>query len=118
MKLKTIKEEQERDNALYFVEDGEPGFSPEHNKFVIENSIKKYRANRRRKAKEYVEAIQERSDAVATYIKSRIAEGNTPVEKYFGKTMMAYLRGEKIMNVLKQKSSLFGKERKIYVTGN
>jgi hypothetical protein len=118
IKLKTIKEEQQRDQALYFVEEGDPGFNPAHNKFVIENTIKKYNAARNKKAKLYNEAIRERADAVATYIKSRVAEGGTPVEKYFGKKWMSYLRGEKIMEVLKQKTLVNGQKKQMYLTGN
>jgi hypothetical protein len=115
---KIISEEQKRDNALYFVEDGEPGFNPDYNKFVIENTIKKHNLVMKRRQKAYEEAIRERSDAVATYLKSRVSEGSTPVEKYFGKKWMSYLRGEKIMNVLKKNSFLGGKERKLYIPGN
>jgi hypothetical protein len=118
MKPKTIIDEQKRDHALYFIEDGEEGFSPEHNKFVIENTMKKYEANRKKKAKEHVEAIRERADAVATYFKSRMAEGNTPVEKYFGKRNLAYLRGEKILQKLKSNTLLGKKNRQIYLPGD
>jgi len=115
-----IKEEQKRDIALYFVEKGEAGFSPERNKAVIERTIKKSNLLRKKKALQYRENVQERADAVATYIKSRIAEGNTPVEKYFGKRWMAYLRGQKILNILKSKykpkhKKVAAVERKIYL---
>ncbi len=105
---KDIKEEQRRDHALYFIEDGEEGFSPEHNKFVVENTMKKYAEKRKRKQKEYVESIRERADAVATYLKSRAAESNRPVEAYFSKRELAYLRGERIVKKLKQ-NNLLGK---------
>ena len=91
--LKTIEEEQERDRALYFVEDGEKGFSPEYNNMVIKRTMEKAKKMRLKKQKEYDEAIGERADAVATYLKSRVAEGNSPIEKYFGKKTMAQLRG-------------------------
>lgn len=95
-------DEQARDHALYFVEDGEPEFSPARNKFIIENTIKKYEALRRKKRRMYVDSVRERADAVATYLKSRVAEGNTPVEKYFGKRWMAHLRGQQILNTVKR----------------
>ena len=116
--LKTVEEEQKRDHALYFVEDGEPGFSPEHNKFVIENTIKKTEAMKKRKKKEYEEALGERSDAVVTYLRSRFAEGSTPIEKYFGKQWMAKLRGEKIAQVLQQSRIINGQKRKLYLPGD
>ena len=112
--LKDIKEEQQRDQALYFVEDGEEGFNPDHNKFVIAETIRKTQENRKKKHKEYIEAIRERSDAVATYLKSRYAEGNTPVEKYFGKKELAHLQGQKIMTRIQNKS-LLGRKTKVYL---
>jgi len=116
--LKTVKEEQQRDTALYFVEDGEAGFSPEYNKMVIERTIRKSELLRQRRAKLYEESVRERADAVATYIKSSAAETQKPVEAYFGKKWMAYLRGEKIVQQLKQRSMLGGKSRKLYIPGN
>jgi hypothetical protein len=65
--------------------------------------------------KEYRDQIAERSDAVATYLTSRIAEGNTPIEKYFGKKMMSHLRGEKILQILKGFYTIGGKKRKLYL---
>jgi proline dehydrogenase len=111
-----IKDEQQRDHALYFVEDGEEGFNPEYNKMVIERTIKKTQANRKKKQHDYVDALQERTDAVATYLKSRSAESNRPVESYFSKRELAYLRGEKIMQ--KVKGSLLGRQRELYIPGN
>lgn len=93
---KKIQEEQKRDVALYFVEDGEAGFNPAWNKAVIERTIKKSEALRRKKAKQYIENVRERADAVATYLKSRAAEGSTPIEKYFGRQYFSYLAGRKI----------------------
>lgn len=115
--MKKITDEQKRDHALFFVEDGEEGFSPEHNKFVIENTIKKYKAKRKRQQKDYVESVRERSDAVATYLKSSAAETDKPVESYFGKKWMAYLRGEKILEKLKS-NRLLGQKRNLYLPGN
>jgi hypothetical protein len=105
-----ITTEEKRDHALYFVEDGEQGFSPERNRATIEASIAKYEANRLKKQTTYVEEIRYRADAVATYLKSRWAEGSTPIEKYFGKSELAKLRGERIMNTIRNKSG-----RKIYL---
>jgi len=113
---KDIKEEQSRDRAIYFVEDGEEGFNPEYNKMVIERTIKKTQENRKKKHNAYIEALRERTDAVATYLKSRAAESNTPVERYFSKRELAYLRGEKIAQ--KIKSNLFGKKKDLYIPGN
>jgi membrane protein involved in colicin uptake len=113
---KDIKEEQKRDEALYFVEDGEAGFNPEYNKMVIERTIKKAQENRKKKHKEYVESLRERSDAVATYLKSRKAESNRPVEEYFTKRELAHLRGEHIVQKLKN-TSFLGQKRDLYIPG-
>ena len=114
---KDIKEEQKRDQALYFIEDGEEGFSPDYNKMIIERTMKKSYENRKKKQKEYLESIRERSDAVATYLKSRAADSNRPVEKYFSKRELAYLRGEKIVKTLQRKGFRGGK-RDLYLTGS
>ncbi len=114
---KDIKEEQKRDYAIYFVEDGEEGFNPEYNKMVIERTIKKAQENRKKKRKEYIEALRERSDAVATYLKSRAADSNRPVEAYFSKRELAYLRGERIVRKLKQNSLLGKQGRELYIPG-
>lgn len=123
-KDKNIKiiEEQKRDHAIYFVEEGEPGFSPERNKQIIENTIKKTDAIRAKKMRQYRENVQERADAVATYLKSRVAEGNTPIEKYFGKKWMSHLRGQKILQILKSKyqpkhKRVYPGSRQIYLPG-
>ncbi len=115
--LNSIEEEQKRDHAVYFVEKGEEGFSPEYNKMVIEKTIQKTQANRKKKQKEYIESLRERSDAVATYLKSRAADSNRPVEAYFSKRELAHLRGEKIVEKLQNKSFL-GKKRDLYIPGN
>lgn len=111
-----ILEEQKRDFALYFVEDGDEGFSPEYNKHVIEKTIKKAEDLRKLKKKRYDETLRERSDAVATYLKSRVAEGNTPIEKYFGKREMANLRGQRILQEIEGR--LRGRRTKFHLPGD
>jgi hypothetical protein len=112
MEPKTIKEEQQRDHALYFVEDGEAGFSPEYNKMVIDRTIKKSLENRRKKRKAYVESIRERSDAVVTYLKHIDTGKSTPVERYFSREELARLRGQKILERVKSAN------RQLYIPGN
>lgn len=96
----TIAEEQKRDYDLFFVEAGDPDFSPERNKAIIERTIQKHEMNIARKNKIYEESIRERVDAVMTYANSPKAN-TTPVEKYFGKQILAQLRGEQIMRSMK-----------------
>ena len=96
-----ITENQKRDHALYFIEEGEDGFSPERNKKVVEDSLKKYEAARRNKIREFRSALGERTQALAFFFKSRFHASS--VEKYFGKRWLAYLRGQRIREVLQEK---------------
>jgi hypothetical protein len=109
----TLEEQQKRDHALYFLEAGDVGFSPERNKRMVEESIRKTNAERARRNRLYKDQVGERVDAVITYLNSRIAEGNTPIEKYFGKKMLAHLRGQQILETLKTK--IGGVERIVYI---
>lgn len=100
---KILTKEEKEDYRKFFVEKGEPGFSPERNKAIVEKTIKKMDMMRLKKRKEFAEGVRERADAVDTYLRSRIAQGSTPIEKYFGKKWLAHLRGQKILRVLKTK---------------
>ena len=77
--------------------DPDPGFDPNHNKQVIEESIRLNDRNRRLKSSDYKERLRSRSEAVAQYLKS-IDNGQTSsdVLKYFGRKEIARLRGEEI----------------------
>lgn len=82
------------------------GFSPEHNREVVENSIKKYEATRRKKLREHDEGVQERAKALAFYMRNKGMVISSPddMEKYFGKSYMNYLKGnimERIQDGLK-----------------
>lgn len=89
------------DHRRYFIEDGEDGFSPERNTYIIEETIKKYEATRKRKQKDFIDALSERSHAVASYLKSQAVQSSKPIEKYLGKRTLAYLRGEEIVSKLR-----------------
>jgi hypothetical protein len=91
---------QKEDYERFYVAEGDPDFSPARNKAIIEGTIKKYEAYRRKKDKEYVDSIRERADAVATYLKHVDQKSDTPVEKYFSKSELAYLRGQQIVERL------------------
>ena len=92
---------QQADRQRFFNTDPD-GFSPERNKFIIEETIRKYEATRVKKVTEVVDHYAERADAVVSFIKSvdagKGAQGN--LEKYFGKQMLAYLRGQQIRDKL------------------
>ena len=114
--MKEITENQKQDYALFYVEDGEEGFSPERNKAVIANSIKKYNAYKKKQVKKYHEELDERVHAVACFLRSKFLDSNNPniIERYFGKQYLAYLRGQKIRKVLQEK--YLG--RKVYLPGD
>lgn len=85
----------------FFVEGGDPGFSPEKNKYIINKTIKQHEANLKRKVKEYDEELGERADAVAQYLTHLSHSHNsTTVEKYFGKKNLAALQARKIQQKL------------------
>lgn len=100
-KTKVVRKDYEKFYAL----EPEPNFSPERNKRVIDGSIKKYEAKRRQEIKRFREGVGERSEMVASYLKSSAVESNKPIDKYLGKTIMARLRGEQIVDKLKMLSN-------------
>lgn len=74
-------------------------FDPEKNKQIIENSIKKYEAMRRKKMAEHSDGVEERAKALAFYMKHKGMVGSeSEMTKYFGKSYMEYLKG----NILKR----------------
>ena len=95
---------QKADYEKFYVLDPEPDFSPEHNKRVIENSIKRYDQKRKQAMDTFREGVGERSDMVASYLKSGAVDSNKPIDKYLGKTIMARLHGEEILDRLKMLS--------------
>ena len=85
----------------YMMVDPDPDFDPEHNKRVIEETIKENDARRRKNLKEHEEEIRERSAALAMYMKSLSQSGATSdMQKYFGRRELARLRGEEILTRL------------------
>lgn len=109
----SLEEQKKRDHALYYIEEPDSSFSPEHNAWVMKESIRRTNENRRLRTKEYNEKVGERVDAVVTYLRSRAAEGNTPIEQYFGKKQLAHLRGQQIIKTIRTKIN--GKMRTIHI---
>ena len=87
----------------FFKEKPEDGFSYERNQAIIDGTIKKYEAMRRKKYQQFREGLLERTDAIAQFLTSPKFT-STSAGKYFGKRWMAYLRGDtirqKLMNPL------------------
>lgn len=97
-----MTDNQKRDHQIYFVEGGDPGFSPERNQEVIEATIKKYEAMRKRKTRQFHEELDERVDAVASYLRHVAYGKSTPVEQYFGRKELARLQSRKIVGSLQE----------------
>ena len=79
----------------------DPDFSVARNRKIIEDSIKKYDKERDRKMKVFTDKLGERVEAVSTYLTGTggVSKSRT-VERYFGKTYLAHLRGEDLRNQL------------------
>lgn len=85
------------EDIQYFNSTPSTGFSPAKNKATIALTIKKYKAYKAKLEKNYQEGMNERTDAVAAYLK-HLTMKDTPVEQYFGKRELAHLQGRKIMS--------------------
>lgn len=82
----------------------DPDFSPEHNKHVIRNAIKKTQERMKKGRDEWVDKTRERVHAVASYL-MHANHKDTPIDKYFTKQYLAYLRGDDVRNMLMTKLS-------------
>ena len=104
--MKKLKSWEERDALDFFRKHNIPeavNFNPEHNQKVIDRTIKKNEAVRKKKRKEFKENLGEKIEAVAFYLKSRAVDSGTPIDKYVGKRWIAKLRGEEIRDILMSK---------------
>lgn len=102
------QEFQKQDLRKYFVEKGQPGFSPERNKWAVDEVIRKTDQMKAIRTKLYREKIRERADAVATFIRSKWVNSPNSVDKYFGKKWLAHLAGMKIRDRLMTYSGKIG----------
>lgn len=79
----------------FYVPVPDKDFSEARNNYLIEKTIKETEANHKKKTAERLEGFNERSDAIASYIKHLINKNDsTPIEKYMGERYLARLRGE------------------------
>lgn len=75
----------------------DPGFSPERNKAIVEQTIVQYEKMRAKKLKEVDDLYAERADAVLMYLKAIDSGKNvSTAERYFGRRELARLRGDEI----------------------
>lgn len=105
----TMTDNQKRDHALYYVEVPDNNFSPERNKAIVEETIRKHNAKINEKKHEYDDAYAERADATMTYLRSLIkGRSASQIHKYFSKSYLAYLRGEEIRKELLAHMKIYG----------
>jgi len=86
----------------FILDKPQAGFNPDRNRLVVEETIREYEQNRKRRQKNFDDALSERSHAVASYLKSKAVDSSKPIDKYLGKRWLAYLRGQDIVNRLMQ----------------
>ena len=97
----------------------EPGFSVEHNKRIIAQSIKDTEANYRRKGREKDEDYRERASAAASFIQNaQSGDGAQNVKGYFGKDYLSYLQGKKTIDRLMDRLQVVGRDGKIIRRAN
>lgn len=85
------------DFKKWYVDRPDSMFSPERNKKIIAETIEKSKKMAERKRRDWIEQLRERTDAVATYLKA-VDRGKEPnVPRYFGRRMLAHLRGQRIV---------------------
>ena len=95
--------------------DPDPNFDPEHNRAVIEKTIKDNEKLVKTRNEQALEGVKERNNALAIYLRSLNQGGKaTDHEKFFGRKYLAYLRGKEIMNNLKGQMMLQGRDGKAF----
>lgn len=91
---------QPEDKKFVIVDNVDPYFSPKRNQSIIDSVIAKYEAKRAKQQKDFIDNLRERTDAVASYLKSRAADSNKPIEQYISRNELARLQGKKIIQKL------------------
>ena len=84
--------------------EGDADFSEEKNNEIIANIIKKTDKNHRKKSREFQTNLRERTEATASFLKALENGASTDAEKFFGKRELARLRGEEVLNKLKEQA--------------
>ncbi len=95
-------EELSKKDQRFVLDKPDDGFSPERNKFIIENSIRKMDALIAKRRKEWRDKTAERVDAITSFLSAEV-KSNNPLTNYFGKRGIAYLRGETVLDRIYQK---------------
>ena len=74
--------------------DGDPDFSLEHNKRVVDETLANNERIYREKHREWEEGMKERAWATSKFIENAKNGGDQNVEKYFGKNYLTRLKGQ------------------------
>src|SRR3990167_209022 len=80
--------------------EGDLGFSEEHNRKVIADTILKTNRNRRVRHREFEESLKERTWAVSKFLRNVDKGGEEDPIKFFGKDQAMYLKGKEIIDRL------------------
>src|SRR3990167_7319051 len=90
-------------DLVYANVDPDPDFDPEHNKRTIINTIKKKELFERNRKRKLDNELGERFVAISQFLKSQEKGGSSSsIEKYFGKSYLAYLKGQNLIDNLKR----------------
>lgn len=79
------------------------------NNAIIEWTIQKYEIDRAKRQKTFEHELEERTDAVASFLKAVDRGYNGSAMRYFGRRELAKLRGEKIIEKLKSSAMIIKK---------
>jgi len=74
----------------------DPNFNPARNRAIVESTIKATELNIKKRRKVFDDAIDERAEALASYLMHLKANKSAGVERYFGRKLLAQLRGDEI----------------------
>lgn len=91
-----MKDYKSLDRQRFFSEQGDPGFSPENNRAIIESIIEKHEKKRKEKMKEFEEGLGERTEAATAYLIHLSNGKSTPIEKYFGRQELLHLKAQRV----------------------
>lgn len=107
---------QREDYRKFFIEKGDPGFSPERNKATIERVLKSNEEMHKKLKVKYSDELRYRADAIATFLKSNKAQGNDVSDKlimdYFGRELQK-LQGRRIQEKVKYIKDNLGNPQRV-----
>lgn len=104
--MNDITDNQKRDRYKFFDPKADASFVARHNRDIVDEVIKDTERVSKMKSRQFEDKLRERSDAVATYLKSVEQGKEKNVSKYFGKKNLAHLRGEQILETIKGKAKI------------